>query len=214
LEFYASVFDTVEVNATFYRLPNRDAVQRWADTLPDGFVMTVKASRYLTHIKRLMEPQEPVERLLDRIAPLRERGLLGPILLQLPPAFPVEADRLAQTLACFAGRAALAVELRDSSWFCDPVREVLTAYDAPLVWADRDARAVGPTWTTASWRYLRLHHGRTGWGYDRGTLRRWAQRLTEAESGFVYANNDPGGAAVVDAKAIREMLEVPRRVSL
>ncbi len=207
LEFYATAFDTVEVNATFYRLPSRDAVQRWADTLPDGFVMAVKASRYLTHVKRLVDPEEPVQRLLDRIVPLRDRGLLGPILLQLPPAFSAEPGRLATTLECFAGRARLAVELRDPSWFSSEVRSILTEYDTPLVWADRDARAVGPLWATASWRYLRLHHGRSGWGYDRADLRRWANRLADADSGYVYANNDPGGAAIVDARQLRELLE-------
>ncbi|HTW20663.1 MAG TPA: DUF72 domain-containing protein [Mycobacteriales bacterium] len=205
LSWYAAAFDSVEVNATFYRLPKREAVQRWADTLPDGFLMTVKASRYLTHIKRLRDPEEPVQRLLDRIEPLRERALLGPVLLQLPPAFPVDCPRLEQTLACLNGHVPVAVELRDPSWFHADVRDVLAAFDAPLVWADRDGRATGPLWETASWRYLRLHHGRDSWSYDTSTLRRWARRLS-AHDGFAYANNDPGGAAVEDARRLRELL--------
>lgn len=206
LAWYAAHFDTVEVNATFYRLPNKDVVQRWADTLPDGFLMTVKASRYLTHIKRLAEPEEPVSRLLDRISPLRERGLLGPVLLQLPPSFPVERDRLERTLSCFDAEIQVAVEPRDRSWFIPDIRDVLAAHDAATVWADREARAVGPLWTTASWCYLRLHHGRDDWSYDRRTLRRWSGRLEEFEAGVAYTNNDPGGAAIVDAQLLRDLL--------
>jgi uncharacterized protein YecE (DUF72 family) len=168
--------------------------------------MTVKASRYLTHIKRLVEPEEPVQRLLDRIQPLGDRGLLGPILLQLPPNFPVACDRLEDTLRFFDHRAQVAVELRDPSWFSGEVRDVLTAHDVPLVWADRAGRSVGPLWATASWRYLRLHHGRTDWRYDHRDLSRWAGRLAAAGDGVVYANNDPGGAAIVDAEEIRQLI--------
>jgi uncharacterized protein YecE (DUF72 family) len=211
LTHYATTFDTVEVNATFYRLPSQSAVQKWADTLPDGFVMAVKASRYLTHVKRLVEPDEPVARLMDRISPLRQRGALGPVLVQLPPHFPVAAERLDQTLRAFDRRVPIAVELRDASWFNDEVKSVLTTHNAALVWADRDGRSVGPLWTTATWRYLRLHHGRSGWGYDRADLRRWAHRMGEVEDGYVYANNDPGAAAVQDASRIRDLLHSRRR---
>jgi uncharacterized protein YecE (DUF72 family) len=207
LDWYVQHFDTVEVNSTFYRLPTREVVQRWADSLPDGFCMAIKASRYLTHVKRLVEPEAAVERLLERVVPLRERSILGPVLLQLPPAFAVEVSRLEKTLACLAGQAQVAVEPRDRSWFCRDVAELLTHYDVPLVWADRDGRSVGPLWTTASWRYLRLHHGQTGWSYERATLRRWAGRLAAAGAGFVYANNDPGAAAIQDARRIRDYVE-------
>jgi uncharacterized protein YecE (DUF72 family) len=206
LSYYVTNFDTVEVNATFYRLPTQNVVRQWAQTVPDGFVMTVKASRYLTHIKRLKEPQEPVARLLDRTEPLRENGSHGPVLLQLPPAFPAAPDRLEATLAAFAGRLPIAVEPRDRSWFCKDVENLLSSYGAALVWADREGRSVGPLWTTAEWRYLRLHHGRHGWRYDQRDLRRWAHRMTEVDAGFIYTNNDPGGAAVDDARRLRDLV--------
>jgi len=206
LTWYAANFDTVEVNATFYRLPKQAAVAQWAATVPSGFVMTVKASRYLTHIKRLKDPVEPVERLLDRTKPLRDSGCDGPILLQLPPAFPVVPERLDATLAAFGGQLQVAVEPRDPSWFCPEVKELLTAHGAALVWADREGRSVGPLWATADWRYLRLHHGRSSWRYDQRDLRRWARRMVEADGGYIYANNDPGGAAVDDARRIRDLV--------
>jgi uncharacterized protein YecE (DUF72 family) len=209
LRFYVAHFDTVEVNSTFYRLPKQPAVEQWAATVPPGFVMTVKASRYLTHIKRLREPEEPVARLLDRTKPLRDRGCHGPILLQLPPAFPVAPDRLEATLSAFNGQFQIAVEPRDPSWFCKDIENLLSEYGAATVWADREGRSVGPLWTTADWRYLRLHHGRRGWRYDQRDLRRWVDRMSEVEAGFIYTNNDPGGAAIDDARRLRDLLGYP-----
>jgi uncharacterized protein YecE (DUF72 family) len=206
LSAYAQTFDTVEVNATFYRLPAVTAVAGWAQTVPREFLMAVKASRYLSHVKRLREPTEPVSRFLDRTRPLRDAGILGPVLLQLPPAFPVAADRLAETLREFGRGLRIAVELRDPSWFIPEVKEVLEAHDAALVWADRGGKSVGPLWETAAWRYLRLHHGRTGWKYDRRDLKRWAVRMNEVADGYIYANNDPGAAAIEDALEIRELI--------
>jgi uncharacterized protein YecE (DUF72 family) len=207
LTAYAESFDTVEVNATFYRLPTVATVERWATSLPPSFVMTVKASRYLTHIKRLREPAEPVDRLMSCLAPLEERGLLGPVLLQLPPDFRAAPELLDATLARFPSHLRVAVEPRHSSWFSDAVRAVLDTRGAALVWADRGGRSLGPLWETCEWRYLRLHHGRSGWQYDDADLRRWARRLRAAGDGYVYANNDPGGAAIADARRMRELVE-------
>lgn len=206
LAYYAEQFDTVEVNATFYRLPNPEAVERWATTLPEGFVMTVKASRFLTHVKRLREPAEPVERLMGVLDPLRRRGLLGPVLVQLPPDLEAVPDRLDETLARFPRDVRVAVEPRLMSRFADDTREVLERHAAALVWADRDGRSLSPLWETCGWRYLRLHHGRTGWRYDEADLRRWADLLAGCGDGYVYANNDPGGAAIEDAMSLRSML--------
>jgi uncharacterized protein YecE (DUF72 family) len=206
LAAYTEVYDTVEVNGTFYRLPTSDTVQRWADTVPADFVMAVKISRYLTHVKRLRDPAEPVERLLSCVAPLVDAGKLGPLLLQLPPDMRVDAGLLADTLARFPAWAAVAVEPRHRSWFVPAVRSVLEASGAALVWADRHGRATGPLWQTSDWAYLRLHMGRSGWQYDRRDLTRWATRMRRVGAGYVFANNDPGGAALVDATLIREMI--------
>ena len=206
LETYASSFDTVEVNSTFYRLPNADAVRRWTEAVRPGFVFEVKASRYLTHIKRLREPEEPVDRLMARIEPLRAAAMLGPVLVQLPPDMKAAPAALDATLARFPDDVRVAVEPRHATWFDDTTRAVLEKHQAALVWADRDGESLGPLWTTAPWCYLRLHHGRDEWSYADDDLRRWADRVGEVGNGYVFTNNDPGGAAVHDARHIRELL--------
>jgi uncharacterized protein YecE (DUF72 family) len=206
LSSYCESFDTVEVNSSFYRLPTVETVRRWAGELPDGFVMALKVSRFLTHVKRLREPAEPVARLMGVLSPLRARGVLGPLLIQLPPDLPAELDRLDQTLAEFPAGVRVAVEPRHQSWFTAELRALLTHHGAALVWADRGGRSLGPLWRTAGWAYLRLHHGRDGWGYDNRDLSRWAGRLAAAADGYAYANNDPGAAAVRDARRLRAMV--------
>jgi uncharacterized protein YecE (DUF72 family) len=207
LEHYAAEFGTVEVNNAFYRLPERTVFESWRLRTPDGFVVAVKASRYLTHIRRLRDPAEPVARLLDRARALESR--LGPVLLQLPPTLQADADLLAGCLAEFPGDVRVAVEPRHRSWWTAEIREVLTSYNAALCWADRGSRPITPLWRTADWGYLRLHAGRARpWPrYGRTALRSWTRRIA-GEWGlsadvFVYFNNDQHGAAVLDAQAMR-----------
>lgn len=210
LERYAEVFDTVEVNNAFYRLPQRSVFESWQARTPPDFLVSVKASRYLTHIKRLREPTEPVVRLLDRAAGLGVK--LGPVLLQLPPTLRAELALLEECLACFPADVRVAVEPRHVSWWTSEVRRVLSAYNAALCWADRRSRPITPLWRTADWGYLRLHEGRaTPWPrYGRTALRSWARRIAgewDAHADvYLYFNNDQRGAAVVDAQAMRRLL--------
>jgi uncharacterized protein YecE (DUF72 family) len=215
LEHYASQYATVENNNSFYRLPSRDTFAAWRDRTPDGFVMAVKASRYLTHIRRLRDPAEPVARLLGAAAGLGPR--LGPVLLQLPPNLAANPPLLAACLGQFpaAARAAgtgpvrVAVELRHESWWAEDraaeVQRVLTEHGAALCWADRLGHPVSPLWRTADWGYLRVHEGAAQpWPcYGPQALRTWAARLRDTWPGpadvYVYFNNDPGGAAVVNS---------------
>ncbi len=206
LTAYAESFDTVEVNATFYRLPAVTAVQRWVEQVPPGFVFVVKASRYLTHIKRLREPAEPVARLMSRIDPLRRAGVLGPVLLQFPPDMVAAPELLDATLSEFPPSIRLAVEPRHDSWFETATRDVLERHEAALVWADRDGRSLGPLWETADWSYLRLHHGRDDWGYDEDDLAVWARRFASVGDGYVFFNNDPVAAAIRDARTFCRLL--------
>ncbi|MGW1073381.1 DUF72 domain-containing protein [Streptomyces sp. NPDC002537] len=205
LEEYARHFATVENNAVFYRLPETATFADWRDRTPGGFVMAVKASRYLTHIKRLHDPEEPVRRLLDRAAGLGDR--LGPVLLQLPPTLRADPGLLDAALACFPSGTRVAVEPRHDSWWTDEVRAVLEARGAALCWADHDSRPVTPLWRTADWGYVRFHCGRAEpWPrYGRQALTSWVHRIAEQfpEQADVHAyfNNDPGGAAVHDAVA-------------
>ncbi len=203
LAYYAGAFATVEVNNTFYRLPETGTFSAWSGQVPDDFVFAVKASRYLTHMRRLRDPAEPVERLLDRAAGLGRK--LGVVLLQLPPDLRAEPERLDATLAAFGGRVRVAVEPRHPSWWCPEVRRVLEARSAALCLADRGSRPVTPLWVTTDWAYLRLHsgRGRPESCYGAHALRSWAERLrslfgTRAD-GYVYFNNDANGCALVNA---------------
>jgi uncharacterized protein YecE (DUF72 family) len=203
LEHYAERFVTVESNAAFYRLPDGDTFAAWAERTPDDFVMAVKASRYLTHVRRLKEPEEPVERLLDRARRLGPK--LGPILLQLPPNLQAEPELLDRTLRAFPDDVRVAVEPRHDSWWTDEVRDLLTKHGAALCLADSPKRTT-PFWRTADWGYLRLHEGRATPRpcYGRTALDTWAKRLAElwpaSADVFVYFNNDPEGCAVRDAR--------------
>ena len=200
LEHYAREFATVESNSAFYRLPSRENFAAWRERTPAGFVMAVKASRYLTHIKRLRDPAEPVRRLLDRTEGLGER--LGPILLQLPPTLRADPDLLDNCLRCFPDSVRVAVEPRHESWWTDETRTVLQSRGAALTWADRDSRPITPLWRTTDWAYLRLHATPLP-SYGKQALSGWAHRLLDTWSpdadSYVYFNNDHGGAAVRDA---------------
>ncbi|MCA2218781.1 DUF72 domain-containing protein [Jidongwangia harbinensis] len=205
LEHYADRFATVEVNNAFYRLPERDTFQQWRERTPDGFRFAVKMSRYLTHIKRLRDPAEPVARFLSRADALGDK--LGPVLLQLPPTLRADVAALADTLRRFPAGVRVAVEPRHPTWWTDEVRGVLERHGAALCWADRLGRPVTPLWHTADFGYVRLHEGRARpWPrYGRTSLSAWLDRIGAGLPGvpvWVYFNNDPGGAAVIDARAL------------
>ncbi|GAA4603760.1 DUF72 domain-containing protein [Actinoallomurus liliacearum] len=215
LERYTECFDTVENNNAFYRLPSREVFAGWRERTPPGFVMAVKASRYLTHIKRLKDPEEPVDRLMNAAGGLGDK--LGPVLVQLPPTLQVDVERLTRTLRRFPAGVRVAVEPRHPSWWTDEVRELLIRYGAALCWADRLGRPLTPLWRTAGWGYLRFHEGAaTPWPeYGDQALRSWARRLAETwddgQDVYVYFNNDPGGAAVRDAGRFAEFARAAGR---
>jgi uncharacterized protein YecE (DUF72 family) len=211
LERYAESFPAVEVNNAFYRLPERRVFERWGEQTPAGFVMAVKVSRYLTHIKRLRDPAEPVERLIGRAEGLG--GRLGPYLLQLPPNLRADPELLDACLAAFPRHARIAVEPRHESWWTDDVRDVLERRGVALCWVDRLGRPVTPLWKTAGWGYLRLHEGTASPppSYGRAALGTWLERIDGCWPGgvrsdvFVFFNNDPGGAAVRNARTMCRM---------
>jgi uncharacterized protein YecE (DUF72 family) len=208
LPYYAQRFRTVELNASFYRLPQRSAFEGWAARTPADFVVGVKASRYLTHIKRLREPGEPVSRLLEAARGLGPK--LGPVLVQLPGSFTADAERLAATLHAFPPGLRVAVEVRHDSWYCEPVRRILADRGAALCWADRGASWLTPPWRTADWGYVRFHWGadQPGPCYARDRLARCAADLADhwspEDDVYVYFNNDPLACALRDAAVFAE----------
>jgi uncharacterized protein YecE (DUF72 family) len=211
LERYAQVFDTVEVNSTFYRLASRDAVARWVAQTPPGFLFSLKASRYLTHMKKLRDLNQGIERFYERIEPLVESPKLGPILWQLPEWFARDDDVLAGALRALpAGRHCF--EFRHESWFREEVYALLREHDVALAIGDHPRRPFQPCVLTTDWTFVRFHCGRRGrrGNYSMTELREWADRLgeiaREAEV-FAYFNNDWEGFAVRNALALRGMLE-------
>lgn len=214
LDHYAERFETVEVNNAFYRLPEAQTFANWRRRTPDGFMVVVKASRYLTHVKRLKDSAEAVTRLMDRARHLGDK--LGPILLQLPPNLAADHESLDQTLACFGSGVRLTVEFRHASWFSAETERLLAARGAALCLADSPRRQT-PVWRTAHWGYLRLHEGRAAPHpcYGAKALDSWAMRLAELwgphDDVFVYFNNDAHACAVRDAIAFATAV---RRVGL
>lgn len=205
LEHYAQNFRTVEVNNTFYRLPERKTFEDWAARTPDDFIFTVKASRYLTHIKRLQGPAEPVARLMERAAGLGPK--LGPVLLQLPPNFKKDETALAETLDAFGTSTQIVMEFRHPSWFDEQIRLLLEEKGAAFCMADRGSRPITPIWRTGSVLYLRFHEGRASPRpcYGKASLLGWVERIGSlAKPGdevYVYFNNDTRACAIRDAEA-------------
>jgi len=212
LEHYARLFDTVEVNNTFYRLPNREAVANWERTAPPGFLFTIKASRYLTHIKRLQDLGPGLQRFIERIEPLLRSPKLGPLLWQLPPTFRRDDERLAGALAALPREQRHCFEFRHASWFAEPVYELLRAHGAALVIGDRpEVRAFQAHVFTATWTLVRFHYGSRGrrGNYSESELRDWAARLREWRSEvdvLAYFNNDWEVFAVRNALRLKELL--------
>lgn len=219
LEHYAARFQTVEVNNSFYRLPEVGTFQRWRDITPDDFVVGIKASRYLSHVRRLKEPDEAVHRLMERAQHLGKK--LGPILVQLPANFQIDLGALDEVLTTVPRGVRVAFEPRHQSWFVEATAELLSHHNAAFCLSDSHRRRV-PLWRTTSWGYLRFHGGRARPApcYGRTALRSWAERLASQWSAeediYVFFNNDHGGCAVRDARRFslairREGLE-PTRV--
>lgn len=209
LEHYAQSFDTVEVNASFYRLPTRKSAKRWAEATPPGFVFAVKASRYLTHVKRLREVGKGVARLYERIEPLDGAGKLGPILWQLPENFHRDDERLAGALDELPpGRHAF--EFRHASWFEPEVEELLRERGVALVIGDHPKHPFQTLARTADWMFARLHVGRGRDGnYTPAQLREWAERVRQwRKEGdvYLYFNDDWNGHAVKEALRLKELV--------
>ena len=215
---YVELFDTVEVNNTFYRLPERETFARWRAQLPDGFLAAVKASRFLTHMKKLRDPEEPIARLFERASALGPR--LGPVLYQLPAQLPLDLARLETFLALLPARVRWngseapvrhAIEFRHPSWYVAGVFDRLDKAGAALCLHDRTGSAIARH-QVGPFVYIRFH-GRSGayaGEYTAAELDRHADWLARQHASgldvFAYFNNDVGGAAPRNALSLRTRL--------
>lgn len=209
LSRYAEVFDTVEVNNTFYRLPDEETFRAWRATVPPGFAFAVKASRYITHMKKLKDPEGPLANVLGRAELLGPN--LGPILFQLPPNWRFDRERLARFLAALPPGRRYAVEFRNDTWYNDAAYALLASHDVALCIHDMGGHQT-PLQLTASFVYVRQHgpaNSPVGHYTDEHLawlahqVQQWA---AEGRAVYCYFNNDWEGHAVRDALALRSLL--------
>ena len=210
LELYAEHFDTVEVNSTFYRLARREAVAGWVRQTPESFLFAVKASRYLTHIRRLVDVAEGVKRFYDPLGPMIEADRLGPVLWQLPENFHRDDERLHGWLQSLP-KGMHTIEFRHASWFAPEVMEALRAHRVALTIGDHPKRPFQSDEATAPWRFVRFHYGSRGreGNYSAREIDGWAARIAgwrRREEVFAYFNNDWRGFATANAKALLDRL--------
>lgn len=209
LSYYSQYFDTVEINNSFYRLPDTSTFERWQDESPEDFTFAVKASRYLTHMKKLKDPEEPLENVLSHSAGLGAKR--GPILYQLPPYWGIDLDRLRSFLKMLPGDLRHVFEFRDGSWQCDEVWSLLAQYSAAYCIMDSPGLPLHLK-TTSNFSYIRMHSGGddTASNYTDEHLSIWAERIEELLSVgdvYIYFNNDYNGYAVYNALALKKMLQ-------
>jgi len=206
LAYYARHFDTVEINNTFYGLPREGALASWLSHVQEGFLFAVKASRFLTHMKKLIDPGEPLQRLLGRAAELD--GHLGPVLYQLPPQLRKDLNRLDRFLELLPRGIMHAIEFRHPSWYTEDVYAALRRARVTVCLHDMqgsapDRMSIGP------FRYVRFHGASAKYAgaYPAEQLAGWADWLVrEGKPAFVYFNNDAGGQAPRDARALRDLV--------
>jgi uncharacterized protein YecE (DUF72 family) len=207
LSHYTETFDTVEVNNSFYRLPDPSTFERWRESTPVRFRFAVKASRFLTHMKKLKEPEAPIDRLFARADYLRQK--LGPMLYQLPPRWPLDLDRLEHFLAALPRSRQHVIEVRNPSWYAPRVFELLDAHGVALCLHDMAGSASGRP-AVGPFSYLRFHGpARYQGSYGDAALESWAAFIVERlQRGPVYAyfNNDIGGHAPRDAVRLRHLV--------
>lgn len=222
LRFYATHFSTVEINASFYRQQPAPTWEKWRKTVPEGFLFAAKASRFITHIKRLADPADPLGRFLGSVAGLSDH--LGPLLYQLPPSFQRTEEnvtRLEAFIELLPARLMHVIEFRHKSWFGDETMGMLRSHRVAFCSFDR-AGFDCPLIATAPHAYMRFHgsSGERGGNYTDKMLEAWAARLEELAAGverlFVYFNNDAFGYAVQNASSLAKLLGVktptrPRR---
>ena len=207
--WYSSEFDTVEINNSFYRLPEEKTFQTWKELAPPGFIFAVKASRFITHIKRLKDAEDSLNLFFSRAAPLGES--LGPVLFQLPPQWKLNLQRLTEFVEILPPLHRCSIEFRDETWCVPEVFALLRGRN--IAFCIHDWREMPwPQEITADFTYIRFHGSGTRYGgdYPEERLQAWAERLktwsASLKAAYVYFNNDIGGHAVRNARRLRELL--------
>jgi uncharacterized protein YecE (DUF72 family) len=210
LEYYIQHFDTLELNNSFYRLPTIQAFECWRDATPKNFVFAVKASRFITHNKKLKDPENALDNILPRAEHLRRK--LGPMLFQLPPKWKINAERLEKLLEILPGKHRYTFEFRELSWMTPQINRLLERFNAAFCIYEL-AGYHAPCDITADFSYVRLHGpgaGKYQGSYDQRRLRAWAKRIEDwgkkLKAIYIYFDNDQAGYAAENALTLREMV--------
>ena len=209
LDFYLQYFDTVELNNSFYRLPTEEAFESWRNATPAGFVFAVKGSRFITHNKKLKDPENALENLLPRAERLRNK--LGPILFQLPPKWKCNLERLEEFLRVLPRNHRYAFEFREPSWHCADVLKVLSRYNAAYCIYELAGFSTENE-ITADWTYIRLHGpgGKYQGSYSDEVLQNWADEILswqkKLKAVYVYFDNDQAGYAPANALRLKRFV--------
>jgi uncharacterized protein YecE (DUF72 family) len=210
LTFYAQHFDTVEINNSFYRLPANSTFDAWRETAPEKFLFAVKGSRFITHMKKLKDPESSTAKFFRGAERLLEK--LGPILFQLPPRWHLNSQRLAEFLETLPKEHKYSFEFRDSSWHIAQVYDLLRKHNCAFCIYDLSGSET-PLEVTADFTYIRFHgptEARYAGSYPTQTLTKWARRIEEWQKSlsdvYVYFNNDVGGHALENAQKLKELV--------
>ena len=210
LSFYQERFRTVEINNTFYKTPEKKTLQEWKDTVKEDFIFSVKASRFITHMKKLKDPEEPIHNFLNKISLFKEN--LGPILFQLPPKWKINSERLKNFLESLPEGHRYVFEFRDPSWFDDEVYSLMASYQTAFCIYDLNQQ-ISPKKITADFIYIRLHgpNGPYQGQYSTQDLAGWAGAFStwkeKVDDIFCYFDNDQAGYAAQDALKLQKMIE-------
>jgi uncharacterized protein YecE (DUF72 family) len=213
LQVYLRYFDTVEINNSFYKLPSAETFRLWRQSAPPGFRFAVKASRFITHMKKLKEPQNALDNILKRAAELKDK--LGPILFQLPPKWMVNAERLEEFLAALPQRHQYAFEFRERSWHNEEIYDILRRHNAAFCMYELNGFH-SPEPITADFTYIRLHGpgGPYQGSYSQETLREWARKIERwgerLKDIYVYFDNDQAAFAARNALQLKQMVRADR----
>ncbi len=209
LPAYCMHFDTVEINNSFYKLPSAETFRAWREQTPRGFCFAVKASRFITHMKKLKDPENALENFLPRAEELRDK--LGPILFQLPPNWTVNPERLEEFLQALPRRHQYAFEFREHTWHKDEIYDILRRHNAAFCVFELSGFQ-SPEPITADFTYIRLHGpgGPYQGSYPKPALREWAKKIRRwgrrLKNVYVYFDNDQAAYAAKNAAELKRMV--------
>lgn len=208
--YYMDHFDTVELNNPFYRLPEKDTFKKWRSQAKENFIFAVKANRFITHMKKLKDPEQSIERMLDHTLALKEK--LGPVLFQLPPGWNLDKERLQAFLKVLPRGLRYTIEFRNSTWYDDEIFHLLERFNIAFCIYELEGHLT-PLKVTSDFVYVRLHGpgAKYSGNYEKKTLNSWAKRcsawLEDGKDVYVYFDNDQAAYAVYNALTLKATLD-------